>query len=86
MFVCEKCLYRNNCQFLARHKNVVIENCTVFKNEEDFILNIKTEAYKEFEGRVRMILEKRYGKAYMRESKIIGDLADLLKELTENPQ
>ena len=34
---CETCLYNRNCQFLATHKNAVIEGCTVYKNAADVV-------------------------------------------------
>ena len=34
---CEKCLYRANCQFLAKHKGAEVEGCTAFKDATDFV-------------------------------------------------
>lgn len=34
---CEKCLYRANCQFLAKHKSAEVEVCTAFKDATDFV-------------------------------------------------
>lgn len=44
MIKCEKCLYRKNCQFLATHKNTIVEGCTAFESEND----LRIEAVKEF--------------------------------------
>jgi hypothetical protein len=44
MIKCEKCLYRKNCQFLATHKNTIVEGCTAFESEND----LRIEAAKEF--------------------------------------
>lgn len=46
--MCEKCLSRTNCQFLATHKNVIVDGCTAFKSEEQYVARIKLEAMKEF--------------------------------------
>lgn len=32
---CETCLYNKNCQLLAKHKNVIVEDCTAYKNITD---------------------------------------------------
>lgn len=37
MIKCEKCLNNANCQFLMAHKKAVVEDCTAFKNAEDFV-------------------------------------------------
>ena len=42
--LCEKCLYRKNCQFLLKHKKTVVEDCSAFESEN----KIKAEAIKEF--------------------------------------
>lgn len=34
---CKKCLYRANCQFLAKHKGAEVEGCTAFKDAADFV-------------------------------------------------
>lgn len=53
--MCKNCLYRKNCQFLAKHKNAVVENCTAFKSEVEYIANIKSEAIKEFADKLKEI-------------------------------
>lgn len=35
--MCEKCLYRKNCQFLAKRKSCKVEGCTAFKSEKELI-------------------------------------------------
>ena len=35
--MCEKCLYRKNCQFLAKRKPCKVEDCTAFKSEKELI-------------------------------------------------
>ncbi len=37
MALCERCLYKGNCQYLARHKKTVVEDCTAFNNASDFV-------------------------------------------------
>lgn len=34
---CENCLYRKNCQFLSKHKNVDVVDCTAFVSETEVI-------------------------------------------------
>lgn len=51
--MCEKCLYKNNCQFLAKHKTVEVECCTAFISEDEYKVTIKNEAIKEFAERVK---------------------------------
>lgn len=51
--ICGDCLYRKNCQLLGRHKKpLVVEGCTAFVNEADFIARHKSQAIKEFAERV----------------------------------
>lgn len=45
MELCEKCLYRKNCQYLARHKSSNISGCTVFRSEADFKNEIAREIF-----------------------------------------
>jgi len=56
--MCKNCLYRKNCQFLAKHKNAVVENCTAFKSEVEYIANIKSEAIKEFAEKLKQKISK----------------------------
>lgn len=32
---CETCLYNKNCQFLAKHRNTIVEGCSAYKNAAD---------------------------------------------------
>jgi hypothetical protein len=34
---CETCLYNKNCQFLAKHRNTIVENCSAYKNAADVV-------------------------------------------------
>lgn len=34
---CETCLYNKNCQFLAKHRNTIVEDCSVYKNAADVV-------------------------------------------------
>lgn len=45
---CENCIYRKNCQFLAKHKKVKVSDCTAFVSETDFVEKAKAEAVREF--------------------------------------
>ena len=46
--MCEKCLYKANCQFLARHNKAIIEDCTAFKNETDLYRDVVEKLFDEF--------------------------------------
>lgn len=47
--MCEKCLYKKNCQFLATHKKVDVEDCTAFESEDEF----RAKILKDFADRVK---------------------------------
>jgi hypothetical protein len=34
---CETCLYNKNCQFLAKHRNTIVEDCSAYKNAADMV-------------------------------------------------
>lgn len=51
--MCKKCLYKKNCQFLAKHKKAVVEGCTSFLSEDEYKAMIKAEVIKEFAERVK---------------------------------
>jgi rRNA maturation endonuclease Nob1 len=34
---CETCLYNKNCQFLAKHRNAIVEGCSAYKNAADMV-------------------------------------------------
>lgn len=72
--MCEKCLYKKNCQFIAKHKTIV-EGCTAFKSEAE----IKTEAIKEFAERLKEQLKGTFYEVADTTCKI----DNLVKELTE---
>lgn len=46
--MCEKCLYRGNCQFLASNKKSVVESCTAFKSESE----VRAEVIEEYRKKV----------------------------------
>lgn len=54
--MCEKCLYRSNCQFLATHKKSVVKSCTVFRSEADFKTEIAMDVIDEFKNLTRQSL------------------------------
>lgn len=78
--MCEKCLYRKNCQFLATHKKVDVEGCTAFESEEDLRVSVKTEAYKEFAERLKEKATIPFGNLYVKRV-LITDIDNLLKEM-----
>ena len=47
--MCEKCLYRNNCQFLTTHKGSAVKGCTAFKSETDIKSEVAREIFAEIE-------------------------------------
>lgn len=47
---CEKCLYRKNCQFLAKHKTAVVEGCTAFESKADLKRETAKEIFEEIEN------------------------------------
>ena len=72
--ICEKCLYRKNCQFLLKHKKTVVEGCGVFKCENEII----AEAIKEFAERLKK-------EAYLTDHRVYAvlrdDIDNLVKEM-----
>ena len=34
---CETCLYNKNCQFLAKHRNTIVKDCSAYKNAADVV-------------------------------------------------
>lgn len=50
--ICENCIYRKNCQFLAKHKKAEVIGCTAFVSEADFVKKAKAEAVREFSHKV----------------------------------
>lgn len=46
--MCEKCLYRKNCQFLAKQKPCKVEGCTAFKSEKE----LRADTVSEIRARV----------------------------------
>lgn len=77
--MCEKCLYKKNCQFLAKHKKAVVEGCTGFLSEDEYKTTIKAEAVKEFAERFEKSLERQYnayGRLY-----VLRHIEKLVKEM-----
>ena len=46
--MCEKCLYKANCQFLAKHRACKVESCTAFKSEKE----LKADTAKKMQERL----------------------------------
>lgn len=44
---CEKCLYRKNCQFLAKHPKADVDGCTAFESEAELREQIAREIFDE---------------------------------------
>ena len=47
--MCETCLYRKNCQFIATHENSIVESCTAYKSETDLRAEVAMEIFEEIE-------------------------------------
>lgn len=46
--MCEKCLYRNNCQFIATHENYkTVTGCTAFRSEQQIKSDVAREIFEE---------------------------------------
>lgn len=78
--MCEKCLSRTNCQFLGTHKNVSVEGCTAFRDEEEYVAKIKAEAIKEYVEKVKKKSKKRVSDIYGARV-YIQDLDQIAKEM-----
>lgn len=78
---CEKCLSRTNCQFLGAHKKAIVEDCTAFRSEEQYIAKIRSEAIKESFDKLKTkikTVEIAYGEA---EIIFADDLDKVAKEM-----
>lgn len=73
MVKCEKCLYRKNCQFLSKSKKAIVEDCTVFKSEEE----LKSEAIKEFAERLKVKTSWCFSEVFVHK-----EINNLVKEMT----
>ena len=80
IIMCEKCLSRTNCQFLGTHKNVSVEGCTAFRDEEEYVAKIKAEAIKEYVEKVKKKSKKRVSDIYGARV-YIQDLDQIAKEM-----
>ena len=47
--MCEKCLYKKNCQFLAKHKQSAVDGCTAFESEAALKAEVAREIFEEIE-------------------------------------
>ena len=74
--MCEKCLYKYNCQYLAKHKNTIVDGCTAFKSEID----MKSEVIEEYRQKVNKKMGKHthlLGKEYVQ--RILREVAKEMK-------
>lgn len=44
---CKGCIYRKNCQYLAKHNPSGIDGCTAYKSEADFKREVACELFDE---------------------------------------
>jgi regulator of RNase E activity RraB len=80
--MCEKCLYRNNCQFLATHKKAEVVGCDAFENES----RLKAEVINEFVERLLSLKIKPefpWDDFYVTESAINSVKKEMMEELEE---
>ena len=75
---CEKCLYKENCQFLAIHKGAIVERCTAFKSEADLRAGMVREIFEEIEKICRD-----YNRYEIGERGLFARLAELKKKYME---
>ena len=54
--MCENCLYKRNCQYLAKHHHSIIDSCTAFKSEADLRAEVAMEIFEEIEKYVEVAL------------------------------
>ena len=84
MIKCEKCLYRKNCQFLATHKNTIVEGCTAFESENDLQIKAVKEFAERFENELTQIEEiyiDEEHENFISANKVIALLVNLVKEM-----
>lgn len=70
MEICDKCLYKKNCQFLAKHKQSSVDGCTAFESEKDFRADVIEEYRKRVNakmGKHTHLLGKEYVQRILRE-------------------
>lgn len=88
MIKCETCIYRKNCQFLAKHKKVEVIGCDAFVSEIELVTKIKWETVREFAKRLRdkacnHLVEYDEGGWSDKVSAVkIDEIDDLVKEMT----
>ena len=70
---CEKCLYKENCQFLATHKGAIVEGCTAFKSEADLRADMVREIFEEIDK----TLNRKIARSRSRFEKLHRDEKDL---------
>lgn len=85
---CEHCIYRKNCQFLAKHKKVKVSGCTAFVSEVDFVKKAKAEAVREFAERLKeqafeCDISFGLGSQRIRQAVAVDDIDNLVNELVK---
>lgn len=75
--MCEKCLSRTNCQFLGTHKNVSVEGCTAFRDEEEYVAKIKAEAIKEVYAKV----EEKFPEGLYNSNDVLTLVEEIVEEM-----
>lgn len=91
---CENCIYRKNCQFLAKHKKAKVSGCTAFVSEADFVKKAKAEAVREFaeklkEQAVECDVDFNYSKAcHIKNIEVVEakEIDKLVNEMFGNPE
>ena len=79
MAKCEKCLYRKNCQFLLKSKKSIVEDCSVFKSEDQ----IKSEARKEFVNMVKQRMHENVSAPTSGQGYLMKKFSELLDNLVK---
>ena len=76
MLICDECLYKKNCQYLAKHEKPSVVGCTAFCSEKD----LRADIIEEYRQRVNVKMGKHthlLGKEYVQ--RILREVAKEMK-------
>lgn len=81
---CEKCLYRKNCQFIAKYYKVptYVCECTAFESEDEFKARVKSEAITDFSERLKSTFPPRESeKCTLDDCYILDQIDTIMQEM-----
>ena len=81
---CEKCLYRKNCQFLAKYKKADVDGCTAFESEKDMRWRIAREIFADIEKHRRKVQSSDWSGEFWDYAVLLNDIEKLEKKYTED--